>query len=124
MSKKRVYYSELTALAPRMPRDFLLDGDLTKECWNEIPRIVFENSYTPAVGYPEARTEVAVGWTPNYVYLAFWCMYTELNVYEGEDTSEQRWELWDRDVAEVFINPFPENISRYWEYYKERYYFC
>jgi hypothetical protein len=39
-----------------------------------------------------------------------------LNVYEGEDVSKERLGLWDRDVAEVFLNPQPEIITHYYEF--------
>ena len=48
--------------------------------------------------------------------MAFWCHYTELNLYLGEDAGQKRWELWNRDVAEVFLTPFPESLHRYWEF--------
>jgi hypothetical protein len=35
------------------------------------------------------------------------CRYHALNVSEGE-AAKERWELWNRDVAEVFLNPQPE----------------
>jgi acetolactate synthase-1/2/3 large subunit len=116
MSPKRVYFSEKAVYAERILEDFEPDGDPSKKVWSGPPRIAFESSYNPALTYPEIRTEVAVGWSSSHIYFAFWCKYTELNIYEGEDPSEQRWELWDRDVAEVFINPFPEVITKYWEF--------
>jgi len=116
MSEKRVYYSDKAARAMKLSEDFVPDGNPQKHNWKGIPRLAFETSYNPAVTYPEARTKVAAGWTPSHVYFAFWCRYTELNTYEGEDTVNQRWELWDRDVAEVFINPFPEYVNKYWEF--------
>ncbi|MGW8182046.1 MAG: carbohydrate-binding family 9-like protein, partial [bacterium] len=99
-----------------MSEDFELDGDPGKQVWEDLPRLVFENSYNPAIAYPEARTQVAIAWTPDHIYFGFWSKFTELNVYENESTTEQRWELWDRDVAEVFINPFPDRVNRYWEF--------
>jgi alpha-galactosidase len=116
MSEKRVYYSDKVVHAIMLSEDFTPDGNPDKPGWKSLPRIVFDTSYNPSVTYPEARTEVAVGWTPTHVYLGFWSNYTELNIYEGEGNVDQRWELWDRDVAEVFINPFPENVNQYWEF--------
>ena len=50
------------------------------------------------------------------MYFAFSCRFNTLNVYEGEDISRERWELWDRDVAEVFINPQPDRMTHYYEF--------
>jgi alpha-galactosidase len=66
--------------------------------------------------YPESATEVASFWTANYVYFAFRCKYTTLNIYEGEDAAKERWELWNRDVAEVFLNPEPARVNHYYEF--------
>lgn len=116
MIDKPAYFSQQTAQAMRLSEDFSPTGEPHKPAWNTVPKQTFETSYEPSITYPEVRTEVAIGWTPSYIYIAFWSKYTELNVYEGEDPSEQRWELWDRDVAEVFINPFPEFMNQYWEF--------
>src|SRR5437899_5536807 len=39
-----------------------------------------------------------------------------MNVYEGEDPAKERWELWNRDVAEVFVNPEPARVNHYYEF--------
>jgi alpha-galactosidase len=116
MSKESVYFGQRTAHAVRLSGDFSPTGDPDNPVWTPVAREVFETSYDPSITYPEARTEVAIGWTVKQIYIAFWSRYTELNVYEGEDPTAQRWELWDRDVAEVFVNPFPEFVNQYWEF--------
>ncbi len=67
----------------------------------------FTSTETPSKGtqLPEVETTVASLWTKHYLYLAYWCKYTTLNTYTGEDPSVQRWQLWDRDVVEAFIAP-------------------
>ena len=57
------------------------------------------------------KTRVAVVWSDRYIYFAFSGHYESLNVYEGEDIAKERWELWNRDVVEVFANPQPERIT-------------
>jgi len=59
---------------------------------------------------------VASLWTPGYVYFAYHCRYESLNIYPGEDPAKERWELWDRDVVEAFINPQPERFRHYYEF--------
>ena len=51
-----------------------------------------------------------------YVYFAYRCKYTTLNVYEGKDPSKDFWTLWDRDVVEIFLNPQPEHMQHYYEF--------
>lgn len=110
------YLSQQRTVSIFSPADFVPDGDLTKQEWEIAPRIIFDTSYRPGERFPEARTEVASLWSNTYLYFAFWSKYTELYTYSGEDASQERWELWERDVVEVFINPFPDRINTYWEF--------
>ena len=65
---------------------------------------------------PQSATEVASVWTPHYVYFAYRCKYTELNVFKDADAFVEKWQLWDRDVVEVFLNPHPTRVSHYYEF--------
>jgi hypothetical protein len=65
--------------------------------------------------FPDSETQVASLWTPTFVYFAFWCKYRTLNIYEADDSAKERWELWNRDVIEAFINPQPERFLHYYE---------
>lgn len=79
-------------------------------------KIVFATSYYPEIKFSEARTEVASLWSETFLYFAFTAHFTELFTYKDEDVSQKRVGLWDRDVVEVFLNPFPERINVYWEF--------
>ena len=39
-----------------------------------------------------------------------------MNLYESKDTSKDYWQLWERDVVEVFLNPQPERLRHYYEF--------
>lgn len=116
MDAPRNYVAHLELETRRTEEDFTPDGDLGKLPWRDAPRIFFDTSYLPEIRYPQARTEVRSLWSPSSIYFAFYCPYEELNVYADEDPVPERWELWKRDVAEIFINPFPERMRRYWEF--------
>ena len=103
-------------VAHRLEEDYLLDANLSKAAWQNAPCLTLVDTQHPQRLHPGARTEAAVRWSPDYLYVAFWCHYTELNLYLGEDPSRKRWELWNRDVAEVFVTPFPGRLHRYWEF--------
>jgi hypothetical protein len=61
------------------------------------------------------QTIVRVLWCENYIYLRFHCSYRTIYVFPDADTNGRRDALWDRDVAEVFLQP-----DRFGEkYYKE-----
>ena len=59
---------------------------------------------------------MAALWTPSSLYLGYWSSYQEIHVYADKNIHKERWELWNRDVVEVFLNPFPERLKKYWEF--------
>jgi len=110
------YTSNIRINARFAPRDFAPDGDLTKKAWKRAQWVRFDHDMSGERAYPEADTQVAACWTAAYVHFAFRCRFTTLNVYEGEDAARERWELWNRDVAEVFVNPEPARVNHYYEF--------
>ena len=96
--------------------DWRPDGDLSKESWTRAVPVQFNQDARSDARYPEFTTKVASCWTAKYLYLAFWCPYQTLNIYEGEDAAVERWRLWERDVVEVFIQPAPQMPSHYYEF--------
>ncbi len=106
MTEPPTYVSQQRTVSRFSRVDFVADADLTKKVWEIASRIIFDTSYRPGERFPEARTEVA----------SLWSKYTELYTYAGEDVSQERWGLWERDVAEVFINPFPDRMNTYFEF--------
>ncbi len=116
MSSASSYLNQQSTISRFCPKDFPPDADLTKPEWQRAEKVVFNTSYHPEIRYTEAQTEVASLWSENFLYFAFTSYFTELFIYENEDVSLERVGLWDRDVVEVFLNPFPEKINTYWEF--------
>ena len=116
MPKTNFYLSHARMRSLRLAEDFTPDGNLTKEAWKAAPRVRFDHDWTGKRLFPQASTEVASRWSKTAIYFAFWCRYTKLNVYAGEDPGRERWELWERDVVEVFLNPQPERVHHYYEF--------
>ena len=116
MTEANPYTSEARTTAKFSPEDFVPDGDLTKKVWQEAAWVRFDHDMSGRQTFPEAETRVASFWTPTYVYFAFQSKYTTLNIYEGEDPAKERWELWNRDVVEVFANPEPARVNHYYEF--------
>ena len=110
------YSSNIEAQAKRTPADFRPDGDLTKAVWKHAKWEEFEHDVSGKSDHADVLTRVAAAWTNKYMYFAFSCRYDALNTYQGEDISKERWELWNRDVAEVFVNPQPERVTHYYEF--------
>jgi hypothetical protein len=116
MSETSPYTSDVEINARFAPQDFVPDGDLTKKVWKRAEWLRFDRDMSGQRAYPEAETRIAAFWTAACVYFAFRCRYSTLNIYEGEDPARERWELWERDVAEVFVNPEPERVNHYYEF--------
>jgi cellulose/xylan binding protein with CBM9 domain len=110
------YLSKIEAAAKYSAIDFTPDGDLSKKTWSHARWTEFDHDATGKIENPAVRTRVATVWTDRYIYFAFSARYDSLNTYEGEDISKERWELWNRDVVEVFLNPEPRRITHYYEF--------
>ncbi len=110
------YLNSIETSAKYLTRDFAPDGDLTKVEWKKATWVAFDHDPTGKIENPAVKTRVAALWSDRYIYFAFSSHYESLNVYEGEDVSKERWELWNRDVVEVFLNPRPDRITHYYEF--------
>ena len=110
------YKSNATLNAKHSASDFVPDANLNKKVWKRAKWAEFDHSMDGKANHPTEKTRVAAVWTEKYVYFAFWCKYERLNTFEGEDTAKERWELWNKDVAEVFLNPQPERLWHYYEF--------
>jgi alpha-galactosidase len=55
-------------------------------------------------------------WTPSTLYLKFVCRFRTITVFDDADPHGRRDQLWDRDVAEVFLQPDPSHLHRYKEF--------
>ncbi|HEY4906567.1 MAG TPA: carbohydrate-binding family 9-like protein [Candidatus Acidoferrum sp.] len=113
---ENAYLGSIETVSTYSASDSAPDGDLSKDLWNRAKWVEFDHDPTGKTENPAVRTRVASVWSEQYIYFAFSGHYESLNVYEGEDISKERWDLWNRDVVEVFLNPRPERISHYYEF--------
>ena len=65
---------------------------------------------------PRYRTEVRTRWTAKNLYFLFVCPYEELHLKPNPNRSVETNELWNWDVAEVFIGADFADIRRYKEF--------
>jgi hypothetical protein len=110
------YLSSAQITAKYSPSDFAPDGNLSKAIWKRADWATFDHDKTGKIKNPAVLTRVAVLWGDRYVYFAFAGRYDSLNTYQGEDVAKERWELWNRDVVEVFLNPQPARMTHYYEF--------
>lgn len=62
------------------------------------------------------RTEVRSRWTEKYLYFLFICPYEELYLNPSPHPATETFQLWDWDVAEVFLGSDFREIRRYKEF--------
>jgi len=65
---------------------------------------------------PRYRTEVRTRWTKDNLYFLFICPYEQLHLKPDPKTHQETNELWNWDVAEVFIGSDFADIKRYKEF--------
>jgi Carbohydrate family 9 binding domain-like len=83
--------------------------------WQSAKPVTFCADWQGKNADPGRETRVRVLWTPRTLYLRFECRYREIFVFEDSDPNGRRDQLWDRDVAEAFLQPDPSRPR----YYKE-----
>ena len=71
--------------------------------WQLAKPIRFSQDWQGKNPDPALETEVRVLWTQVTLYLRFVCRYRELFVFPDSEASGRRDHLWDRDVAEAFL---------------------
>ena len=83
--------------------------------WQNAQAIVFCSDWQGKNPDEQQETRVQALWSTQTLYLRFECRYRELFVFEDSDSNGRRDQLWNRDVAEAFLQPDPARE----QYYKE-----
>lgn len=96
-------------------QDVSLDTNPQSSFWREaLP--VYAEVDTQGTVVPGYRTEVRSRWTKGNLYLLYVCPYEELNLKPSPATTTETNQLWNWDVAEIFIGSDFKNIRRYKEF--------
>ena len=95
--------------------DVSLETDPGSAFWRgAVPVYAEVDTYGKPVAHH--RTEVRSRWTKDNLYLLYVCPYEELHLKPSPDTVAETNELWNWDVAELFIGSDFQNIRRYKEF--------
>jgi alpha-galactosidase len=84
--------------------------------WQNANPIIFSSDWQGKNTDPGLETKVRALWSREYFYLRFECRYRETFVFEDSDPTGCRDHLWDRDVAEAFLQPDPSRERFYREF--------
>jgi alpha-galactosidase len=104
------------AVATYVDHDIQLDASRSAADWKRATPVVFSWDWQGKILDPARQTQVRVLWSERELYLRFECHYHELYVFEDSEPSGRRDHLWDRDVAEAFLQPDPSREHFYREF--------
>jgi alpha-galactosidase len=104
-----------TAYALRLKESAEPDGFPAAEWWERTPGIRFERDWRRQHGDPQRATEVRLLWNEQTLYVRFVSHYRELHVFPDARADGWRDELWERDVAEAFLQPEASDARAYKE---------
>jgi alpha-galactosidase len=106
--------SEIVAVA--FQQDVPLDAAHPAKAWSQARPVSFCADWQGKNADPELQTSVRALWSPTTLYLRFECHYREIYVFGDADPGGRRDHLWDRDVAEAFLQPDPAQLHFYKEF--------
>lgn len=106
---------EQTAIAVRMTGEPDPDGFPNPSAWELAKVLRFSTDWQGKNADLGRESEVRLLWTPETLYLRFLAKYRTITVFPDAEPHGRRDQLWDRDVAEVFLQPDPSNLHRYKE---------
>jgi len=84
--------------------------------WPSAPPIHFNADWQGLHADPSRATEVRLLWSPETLFLKFHAHFREITVFQDSQPSGRRDHLWDRDVAEAFLQPDSSDPLRYKEF--------
>jgi hypothetical protein len=105
--------AEITAT--HISREIQLNAHRPAREWESAAPITFCADWRGQHPDPARQTQVKALWSEKTLYLRFECHYRELNTFTDSEANGRRDYLWDKDVAEAFLQPDPSRQR----YYKE-----
>jgi hypothetical protein len=102
-------------VAAFVEHDVRLDAARPSKDWQRAAPVTFCADWAGKNPDAARTTIVRVLWSRQALFLRFECKYREITVFSDADPNGRRDHLWDRDVAEAFLQPDPSKPR----YYKE-----
>lgn len=104
------------AVAVRMMGPCDAEGFPAQSSWERASPLQFNADWQGKNADPQRETEVRLLWTEEMLFLRFLGRYRTITVFPDAEPSGRRDQLWDRDVAEAFLQPDRSNLRRYKEF--------
>jgi alpha-galactosidase len=96
--------------------EIVVDAEHPAPEWRSAKPVAFCSDWQGNNPDQQRETAVRALWSSQTLYLRFECRYRELFVFEDSDSNGRRDHLWDRDVAEAFLQPDPSRPRYYREF--------
>jgi alpha-galactosidase len=103
-------------IAAPVEQDFSLDAAHLSSVWQQAQPIEFCKDWRGENPDPGLQTQARLLWSKQALYVRFDCRYRELFLFEDSAANGRRDQLWDRDVAEIFLQPDPSRPQLYKEF--------
>lgn len=116
MSKDSIPTSSTEIVARHIDHELKLDPSHMAREWEDATPVAFYADWQGKNPDLERETEVRVLWSQHTLYLRFKCRYREIFTFDDSDPDGRRDHLWDRDVAEAFLQPDPSREHFYREF--------
>jgi len=105
-----------TAVAAALGNPPGREGFPSPRDWERAEPIVYCADWQGKNADAQRKTQVRLLWTPATLFAQFRARYRELTVFADASADGRRDQLWDRDVAEVFLQADPGQALRYAEF--------
>jgi alpha-galactosidase len=115
-SETPVEHNRSAAIAKRLQEAPDAQGFPANEQWANAPKHYFDADWQDRNADPQRATAVQLLWTPQTLFIRFTAHYRNITVFTDSEADGRRYELWDRDVAEVFLQPDSSDAWRYKEF--------
>lgn len=103
-------------VATHIDHEIGLNASNPAEEWKRAVSVSFSADWDGKNADPDRETTVRLLWSDRTLYLRYECHYRDLYVFEDSDPNGRRDHLWDRDVAEAFLQPDPSRERFYREF--------
>jgi alpha-galactosidase len=94
---------QFIAFAERLSEPVDSEGFPSKTAWDTAAPLHFDHDWQGKNPDSQRATEVRLLWTPDTLFLRFHCQYRSITVFPDARVDGWRNKLWDRDVAETFL---------------------